>query len=190
MSRSASLGEGTGVKRMPGQPGATHDAGVDCLVGSIVVTYHEIEIRVRACVGDGEFHKSLYPEMAPGTGEQAMLDFAWKHQKRTHPRKKRRGARCDLPDLDMLWSAWSDMRDGNPGIIPSDELVRRVRDSCERRNSVAHAMRVCGGAAVRSGKQGATYNRADLEGHLAEVQGTLSHIKRLYSHLGIPPMGR
>lgn len=189
MGRSAASGNGTGVKRMPGQPDAPHDAGVDCLVGSIAVTYQEIESRIKKCVESTEFHESLYPESAPGTREQSMVDFARKHQKRTHPGKKRRKAKCDLPDLDKLWSAWSGMRESDPGIIPSDELVRRVRDSCGHRNSVAHAMRVCGDAAVRNSKWQATYNRADLECYLSEVQETLTYIRRLHLHLGIPPMG-
>lgn len=170
--------------------GASGDCKVDRLVGGIVVSYHEVEIRVRRCVESRRGrHEELCPELNPRPVDQRRRAIRLRHQKRTRPCPKDLGVTATRPaNLGRLRSPWAEVRRADPKGATSYDLVGRVEASRVFRDGVAHSMRARGDSAVRNHRLQETYGAEALARYLEHVQCTLECVRKLYRRMGMPSM--
>lgn len=178
-----------GTNPRDGAPRDARVSKVDCLVGGVVVTYQEIASMVKRCTERRqEWYNMVYPEARPYDMAQRARSLEAHYHRKIHPIPREPHATAPL-NFERLGSLWKEMRMSNPGAIASSDLVAHVRNSHKYRNGVAHSRRTRGDSAVRNDMLRKTYDRGMLEEYLAHTQSTLGHMRLLYAHLRLVPMG-
>lgn len=160
---------------------------MECLVGDIVITCHEVDSKIKKCTNvKQEWLDSVYPKAGLYATGQGMRGLGAWRQRSTYPDPQDpSGTR--FRSHDKIRSMWREVRMGNPGTITAEDLAIRVNTSCKYRNGVAHARRTRGSVAIRNDRRHTTYKVATLVEYLGYIRETQSYVEQLYSHMNRIP---
>lgn len=147
------------------------------LVGAIVCTEQEVANKIEMCVE----HLRNAQEESHGMPGSVMGGTTMQHTPETRvPEKKEnieKKANCLKPY--RLRAETGLYR------ISGEEFVRRIMDSENNRNTIAHSVIVRGGGTVKNLRWRAEHTKEDLERSLEGIRCTLLLVNRLYLHFGL-----
>lgn len=147
------------------------------LVGAIVCTEQEIANKIEMCV------ERLRDAQADSRGisGSVMGGTAMRHTPETRVPERKENIKKKANCLKPYWL----MVETGSSRISGEEFARRVTDSEQSRDTIAHSVIVRGGDTVKNLRWGAEYKKADLERSLEGIRRTLLLVNRLYLHFGL-----